>query len=84
MDVWNVEVFCQLLGEEGFTRAWLSEDANFERFEATLFAEFILDKLDVLSQAILAVPVEVVFAWLLTIFGCSFLDKQRARDSFDV
>ena len=71
VDVGNAVVLGELLREERLTGARLARDSDFERLEAALLAELVLDTLNVGSEATLAVPVEAAFAFSTASFGLS-------------
>ena len=83
MDMWHVVMSCQLLAEVRLPAAGLASQSSFEWLQAALFAEFFFDQLDVGSESLLAMPVEVV---TITFFfsSCFASDKQGGGFDFDV
>lgn len=59
VDMRDVEVLSELLPVERFSSTWWPSDEDLYRLETALLAEFFFHQLDVGSEAILAVPVEV-------------------------
>ena len=70
----HVVVLGQLLGEMRLARAGFARQRYLKRLQATLFAELLFDKLDVVGQATLAVPLELAFARLFTL--CRFFADE--------
>lgn len=83
-------MFSELLAEEGLSNAGFASNGDFEWFQTTVFAEFILYFLNVCCETIFAVPVEIgiiFFRWLLFFFFSRLLvrrNEESRRLYFDI
>lgn len=84
VDMRDIEMLSQLLSVERFSRTWWPSDEDLHRLETALLAEFFFHQLDVGSEAILAVPVEVR-AGISTFFAfTSTSHEKRARFNLEI
>ena len=88
VDMWNSIVLGQLCAIERLSTARFACNCDFKRFQASLFAELVLDLLYILCQTTLAVPLEASFFFLLLLnlfaWGRLRSDKDRRWLGLDV